>query len=283
MYQDEKAPPLPMDEPEEDAPARGVRRRGVDFLYPVVFLLVLIAAWEAAVVWLRVQPIVLPPPSAVVRSLLDDWSYLLWHAWITGAEVVLGFMASALLGVPAGILVVWSKTIERTLMPIFVTSQTVPKIAIAPLFVIWFGIGLFPKVLVSLLIAFFPIVISTSVGLKAIDQDMLDLIRSMNASKWQVFQKVRIPNSLPFIFSGLKIATAFATVGAVVGEFVGADKGLGYVLIVSNSMLETPRLFATLIPLSLIGVLLYAAVVKLEKMLIPWDVAVRGEERMGSL
>ncbi|MBI3024206.1 MAG: ABC transporter permease, partial [Candidatus Tectomicrobia bacterium] len=211
------------------------------------------------------------------------WSYLLWHTWITGAEVILGFLASALLGVPAGVLVVWSKTLERTLMPIFVTSQTIPKIAIAPLFIIWFGIGIFPKVLVSLLIAFFPIVISTSVGLKAINQDMIDLIHSMNATKWQVFQKVRIPNSLPFIFSGLKIATAFATVGAVVGEFVGSDKGLGYVLIVSNSMLETPRLFATLLPLSLIGVLLYSAVTRIERVLIPWDVAVRGEEKMMSM
>lgn len=283
MYQDEKAPPLPMDEPEEDAPARGARRRGLDFLYPAAFLLALAAAWEAAVVWLNVQPIILPAPTAVVRSLADDWSYLLWHTWITGAEVVLGFLASALLGVPAGVLVVWSKTLERTLMPIFVTSQTIPKIAIAPLFIIWFGIGLFPKVLVSLLIAFFPIVISTSVGLKAINQDMIDLIHSMNATKWQVFQKVRIPNSLPFIFSGLKIATAFATVGAVVGEFVGSDKGLGYVLIVSNSMLETPRLFATLLPLSLIGVLLYSAVARIEKVLIPWDVAVRGEEKMMSM
>ncbi|MBI3127405.1 MAG: ABC transporter permease [Candidatus Tectomicrobia bacterium] len=283
MYQDEEAAPLPMEDLETDAPAQGPGRRGLDLLYPIAFIVLIIAAWEAAVVWFRVQPIILPPPSAVVRALSDDWWYLLWHTWITGAEVVLGFLASALLGVPAGVLIVWSKTLERTLMPIFVTSQTIPKIAIAPLFVIWFGIGLFPKVLVSLMIAFFPIVISTSVGLKAVDKDMIDLIQSMNASKWQVFQKVRIPNSLPFIFSGLKIATAFATVGAVVGEFVGADKGLGYVLIVSNSMLETPRLFATLVPLSLIGIVLYAAVVKLEKVLIPWDVAVRGEERMMSM
>jgi len=266
-----------------ESPPGASRRRGRDVLFPVAFLLLIVAAWEAAVALFDIQLIVLPPPTAVASALAVDWSYLLWHTWITGAEVVLGFLASALLGVPAGILIVWSKTLERTLMPIFVTSQTIPKIAIAPLFVIWFGIGLFPKVLVSLLIAFFPVVISTSVGLKAVDQEMIDLIHSMNATKWQVFQKVRIPNSLPFVFSGLKIATAFATVGAVVGEFVGADKGLGYVLIVSNSMLETPRLFAALVPLSLVGVVLYLVVVKLEKILIPWDVAVRGEERMMSM
>ena len=179
--------------------------------------------------------------------------------------MILGFLASGLLGIPGGILIVWSKTLERILMPIFVTSQTIPKIAIAPLFIIWFGIGLFPKVLVSFLIAFFPVVISTSVGLKAVEPEMIDLIQTMNATKWQIFRKVRIPNSLPFIFSGLKIATAFATVGAVVGEFVGSDKGLGFVLIVSNSMLETPQLFAALIPLSLIGIILYLVVAKLEK------------------
>ncbi|MDA0999707.1 MAG: ABC transporter permease, partial [bacterium] len=239
-----------------------------------------IVFWEIAVVIFDVQKIILPPPSDIAVSLVEDWAYLLKHTWITGLEILLGFLASALLGVPAGIMMVWSRTLERTLMPIFVTSQTIPKIAIAPLFIVWFGIGMFPKVLVSFLIAFFPIVISTAVGLKTVEPEMLDLIHSMKATKWQVFSKVRIPNSLPFVFSGLKIATAFATVGAVVGEFVGSDKGLGFVLIVSNSMLETPQLFAALLPLSLIGILLYVGMAKLEKILIPWDVAVRGEDTM---
>ncbi len=253
---------------------------GIHLLYPVGFLAVIIAVWQAVVTYLDVQEIIIPAPTVIAQTLAEDWAYLLKHTWITGGEVILGFLASGLLGVPAGILIVWSKTIERTLMPIFVTSQTIPKIAIAPLFIIWFGIGLFPKVLVSFLIGFFPVVISTSVGLKAVEPEMMDLIQSMNATKWQVFRKVRIPNSLPFIFSGLKIATAFATVGAVVGEFVGSDKGLGFVLIVSNSMLETPLLFAALIPLSMIGIVLYLVVAKLEKILIPWDVTARGEDTM---
>ncbi|MFQ5912243.1 MAG: ABC transporter permease [Nitrospinota bacterium] len=256
------------------------KRSGVDFLFPILFLILVVAAWQAAVAIFDIQQILLPAPSAVAKSLAEDWLYLLQHSWITGGEVVLGFLASALLGVPAGILIVWSKTLERTLMPIFVTSQTIPKIAVAPLFVVWFGIGVLPKVIVSFLIAFFPVVISTSVGLRTVEMEMMDLIQSMNATKWQVFRKVRIPNSMPFIFNGLKIATAFATVGAVVGEFVGSDKGLGHVLIVSNSMLETPQLFAALIPLSLIGVLLYLIMAKLEKVLLPWHVAVRGEETM---
>ncbi len=253
---------------------------GVHLLYPVGFLAVIIAVWQAVVTYFDVQEIIIPAPTVIAQTLVEDWAYLLKHTWITGGEVILGFLASGLLGVPAGILIVWSKTIERTLMPIFVTSQTIPKIAIAPLFIIWFGIGLFPKVLISFLIGFFPVVISTSVGLKAVEPEMIDLIQSMNATKWQVFRKIRIPNSLPFIFSGLKIATAFATVGAVVGEFVGSDKGLGFVLIVSNSMLETPLLFAALIPLSMIGIVLYLVVAKLEKILIPWDVAARGEDTM---
>ncbi|MFQ5692397.1 MAG: ABC transporter permease [Nitrospinota bacterium] len=270
-------------EPIEDIEADGAgepKRTGVDLLFPVAFLVLVLFLWQAAVRIFDIQEILLPAPTAVAKSLAEDWLYLLHHTWITGGEVILGFFVSALLGVPAGILIVWSRTLERTLMPIFVTSQTIPKIAVAPLFVVWFGIGVLPKVIISFLIAFFPVVISTSVGLKTVEQDMLDLIQSMNASKWQVFRKVRIPNSLPFIFSGLKIATAFATVGAVVGEFVGSDKGLGYVLIVSNSMLETPQLFAALIPLSLIGIFLYLIMAKLEKALIPWHVAVRGEETM---
>ncbi|MEE9275877.1 MAG: ABC transporter permease [bacterium] len=256
------------------------KKRVVDVLYPIGFMILFLVAWQAIVRILDIQQIIVPPPTDVAASLVEDWSYLLYHTWITGVEVFLGFLASAVLGVPAGIMLVWSRTLERTLMPIFVTSQTIPKIAIAPLFIIWFGIGLLPKVIVSFLIAFFPVVISTSVGLRTVEPEMIDLIHSMNASKWQVFTKVRIPNSLPFVFSGLKIATAFATVGAVVGEFVGSDKGLGFVLIVSNSMLETPQLFAALIPLSLIGILLYLVVAKLEKVLIPWDVAVRGEDTM---
>lgn len=268
--------------PDEEAENESSRKLG-DILFPVLFLALIIVLWEVAVVVLDVQQIILPPPSDVVVSLVEDWDYLLKHTWITGLEVLLGFLASALLGVPAGIMMVWSRTMERTLMPIFVTSQTIPKIAIAPLFIVWFGIGMFPKVLVSFLIAFFPIVISTAAGLKTVEPEMLDLIRSMKATKWQVFTKVRIPNSLPYIFSGLKIATAFATVGAVVGEFVGSDKGLGFVLIVSNSMLETPQLFAALLPLSLIGIFLYLGVAKLEKILIPWDAAARGEDTMMSM
>lgn len=268
--------------PDEEAENESSRKLG-DILFPVLFLALIIVLWEVAVVVLDVQQIILPPPSDVVVSLVEDWDYLLKHTWITGLEVLLGFLASVLLGVPAGIMMVWSRTMERTLMPIFVTSQTIPKIAIAPLFIVWFGIGMFPKVLVSFLIAFFPIVISTAAGLKTVEPEMLDLIRSMKATKWQVFTKVRIPNSLPYIFSGLKIATAFATVGAVVGEFVGSDKGLGFVLIVSNSMLETPQLFAALLPLSLIGIFLYLGVAKLEKILIPWDAAARGEDTMMSM
>lgn len=265
--------------PEEESGSESRGKAG-DILLPLIFLALIVVLWEIAVVIFDVQPIILPPPSDVAVSLVEDWAYLLQHTWITGLEVLLGFLASALLGIPAGIMMVWSRTLERTLMPIFVTSQTIPKIAVAPLFIVWFGIGMFPKVLVSFLIAFFPIVISTAVGLKTVEPEMLDLIHSMKATKWQVFSKVRIPNSLPFVFSGLKIATAFATVGAVVGEFVGSDKGLGFVLIVSNSMLETPQLFAALLPLSLIGILLYVGMAKLEKILIPWDVAVRGEDTM---
>ena len=157
------------------------------------------------------------------------------------------------------------------------------KIAIAPLFLVWFGVGTLPKVLVAFLISFFPIVIDAAVGLRSMSSEMNDLARSMGATRWQVFARYRLPTSLPYLFSGLKVAATLAIAGAVVGEFVGADKGLGYLLLVTNSNLETPLMFATILALTIIGLVFFYAVEFLEKLLIPWHVSHRVREESGTM
>jgi NitT/TauT family transport system permease protein len=163
-------------------------------------------------------------------------------------------------------------------MPTLLFFQVVPKVAIAPLFLVWFGVGALPKVLVAFLISFFPIVIDAAVGLRSMSTEMRDLARSMGATRMQVFARFRLPTSLPYLFSGLKVAATLAVAGAVVGEFVGADKGLGYLLLVTNSNLETALMFAALFALTIIGLAFFYAVELLEALLIPWHVTHRVRE-----
>jgi NitT/TauT family transport system permease protein len=161
--------------------------------------------------------------------------------------------------------------------------QIVPKVAIAPLFLVWFGIGVTPKILVAFLISFFPIVIDAAVGLRSMSPEMADLARSMGASRWQVFAQFRLPTSLPYLFSGLKVASTLAIAGTVVGEFVGADKGLGYLLLTTNSNMETSLMFATIVALTIIGLVFYYIVEALEGLLIPWHVTHRVREESATM
>jgi NitT/TauT family transport system permease protein len=161
-------------------------------------------------------------------------------------------------------------------MPVLVFTQLIPKIALAPLFIIWFGFGLFPKVFMTFLLSFFPIVIDAVVGFRSLDQEIVYLTRSMGLSGWQAFVKVRLPHALPQIFAGLKVAITLATVGAIIGEWVGADRGLGYLLLVAGGDLRTSLLFATLVVLTGIGLVLYYLMVLAERLAIPWHVSRRG-------
>ena len=172
---------------------------------------------------------------------------------------------------------------DKFITPILLFFQTVPKIAIAPLFLVWFGFGPFPKVLVAFLISFFPIVIDTAIGLRSISPEMIDLARSMGATKLQIFMRFRMPTALPYFFGGLKVAATLAVVGAVVGEFVGADRGLGYLLLVSNSNLDTPLLFASIVALTALGLILFYIIEVLEHFLIPWHVSRRVGAEHGTM
>jgi NitT/TauT family transport system permease protein len=253
-----------------------------NWIYPSAAILCSIALWQLSISLFAIPPYLLPPPLDVLERLGSDFGFLIYHSWITTLETLGGFLLSIVIGIPLGILLVWSRTLERAIMPLLVVSQAFPKVAIAPLIIIWFGLGLFPKVLIAFSVAFFPIVVSTIAGMRSVDSDLNDLARSMQSSALKTFLKIRLPFAMPQIFSGLKVAIAFATVGAVVGEWVGAESGLGYLLLSANANLDTTLLFAVLVALMVIGLVLYYAVEIAERLMIPWHISVRSEEAPAS-
>ncbi|HEV7934366.1 MAG TPA: ABC transporter permease [Actinomadura sp.] len=264
---------------ERDRP--GVGERVLDALErswrPVALLVASLAAWWAITVTGLVKPYLVPSPGATLGVMGDKAGYIWHHSWITTYETLLGFVIAVVIGILAAVIMVYSTTVERTLYPVLLFAQVVPKIAIAPLFVVWMGFGIAPKIVVAVLIAFFPVVISMVTGLKAVDPEMIQLSATMGARPLQTFAKIRFPASLPHLFSGLKVAVTLAVTGAVVGEFVGANRGLGYVILQANGNFDTPMLFAGLLVMSLIGVVLFVLVEIAEKLLLPWHASRRGE------
>ena len=252
-------------------------------LIPLAGILVFLAVWQAVVTLLKVPAYLLPTPTEIFRVFVDELPKLAYHGWVTAYEMLLGYALAVVVAIPLAIAITSSSRFDRFVMPQMLFFQVVPKVAIAPLFLVWFGVGTTPKVLVAFLISFFPIVIDAAVGLRSMSAEMNDLARSMGASRMQVFAEFRLPTSLPYLFSGLKVAATLAVAGAVVGEFVGADKGLGYLLLVTNSNLETALMFATLVALTLIGLAFFYTVELLEKLLIPWHVTHRVREDAGTM
>lgn len=244
-------------------------------LLPFIGIGVFLVIWQILVTILDVPTYLLPKPTEILETIIDNFSSLMSHTWITGYEMILGYLMAIAIAIPLAVAITSYRRFDRFITPILLFFQTVPKIAIAPLFLVWFGFGPFPKVLVAFLISFFPIVIDTAIGLRSISTEMIDLARSMGATKLQLFMRFRFPTSLPYVFSGLKVAATLAVVGAVVGEFVGADKGLGYLLLVSNSNLDTPLLFASIVCLTALGLILFYVIELLEHLFIPWHVSRR--------
>lgn len=243
---------------------------------PVAVLLALFGVWWF-VAWRELVPAYLvPAPGAVAETMVADWPMLLEHTWVTTLETIVGFVLAAVIGVATAVLLVYSRTAEKSLYPLILFAQVIPKIAIAPILVVWFGFGMTPKIVLAVLIAFFPVVVSAVAGLRSVDPELLEMSATMGASRWKTFRKIRFPGALPQLMSGLKVAVTLAVVGAVVGEFVGADRGLGYVLLLASGNLDAPLLFADLILMSLIGVVLFVLVEVLERLLIPWHASRRG-------
>jgi NitT/TauT family transport system permease protein len=242
-----------------------------------------LVVWEVVVVGFRVPEYLLPPPTGILAALGEEWRYLALHTGVTVFEILWGFVLSILVGIPLAVAVVASPLLERSIYPLLVASQSIPKIAIAPLLIFWAGLGIFPKVLVAFLIAFFPIVIDTVAGLRSVEPEMLHLARSMGAAEARVFLKIRLPHALPNIFAGLKVAVTLAVVGAIVGEFIQADRGLGYALLQANAMLNTKLSFATILILAAVGTALFIAVDRVERLLLPWHASQRVGAATGTL
>ncbi|MDW8369237.1 MAG: ABC transporter permease [Geminicoccaceae bacterium] len=236
------------------------------------------ALWETAVRVLAVAEYVLPPPSRVVVEAVGRWPRLLDAAWITGTEIVAGYGLAILVSLPLALLIAGSRTIERTVYPLIVFLQIVPKIAIAPLFIIWFGFGFTPKLLLVFLLCFFPITVGAVAGFKSGDPDVLDLARTTGAPAWRTFLKIRLPQALPELFTGLKVGAALAATAAVVAEFVASNRGLGYLLLEYNGNLETAVVFAVIVLLAAMGLALYGLVELAERLAIPWHVRQRKTE-----
>ncbi len=243
-----------------------------DIIITVVTVTAVALLWELIVRVFNVPLFLVPPPSRILDEVLQRPELYATHTWVTLLETLLGFVLATVFGIVMGILIVYSRLLQGILYPIVVVLQIVPKIAVAPLLLIWLGYGLQSKLMVALLVAFFPIVVTTVTGLRAVEQDLLDLVRVLKGGRWQEFVKVRFPYALPFIFSGLKVAITLAVIGAIIGEFVGSNSGLGYLVIAANAELRTPMSFAALILLSVLGLALFGLIVAIERLLIPWGV-----------
>jgi len=242
------------------------------FLPSIGAIVAAVIVWQAAVALLSIPAYLLPSPSDIFATLVSsniDWAT---NTWVTFYESALGFLLSAAIGVPLSIAMVYSTWLNKTLSPLILAMQIVPKVAIAPILVILFGFGDLPRVLVAFLVAFFPVIIDTTAGLNALDPDYIDLLRSLGSSEVQTFLIARIPNALPSILNGFKVSITLALIGAIVAEFVQANNGLGYILLTSLLQLGTRIAFASLLLLTVMGFGLYLILLLVERFTIPWYV-----------
>lgn len=260
---------------ERKQPSRLRRAFNGDWLYPLAAMILMVLLWDLAIRIFDIKPFILPSPLRVLTALVEDFPVLIPQAWFTLQEIFAGFAISVIIGIPMALTIVTFRVIDKALYPLLVASQVIPKIAVAPLFILWFGFGITPKIIVAFLIAFFPVVVDTVVGLRSVEIEKLYLARSMGASPLQTFFKIRLPHAMPNVFGGLKLAITFAVTGAIVGEFIGADRGLGRVLLVANGNLDTPLLFAAVTLLSIIGISLFLIVEVIERFTIRWHVSQR--------
>lgn len=238
--------------------------------YPIVGIVVVLGLWQAYVTLFSVNAIVLPGPWAIAKASVRHFDTLLGQTWPTLAESIYGFALAVLIGVPLAVCVANSRILNLTFYPILIATQSIPKVAVAPIILVWFGTGMESKLVIAFLVAFFPIVVDTATGLRATPPGLLELARSVSASPSQTFWKVQFPAAMPFIISGAKVAVTLAVIGAVIGEFVGSNEGLGNLLLSANSQLDGPLAWAALVWLSILGIALFFLVVVAERVLMPW-------------
>jgi NitT/TauT family transport system permease protein len=232
--------------------------------------IVLVALWELLVREFKVPGWILPAPSAIAVALAEWRGELARHSLVTLYETILGFALATAISIPLAVAIIYAPILRNTIYPILLTFQSVPKVAIAPLLALWIGFGMLPKVVIVFLVCFFPIIVATATGLSAVPTPLMELIRSLSASSLQTFIKIRFPTAMPHIFVGLKIAITFAVIGAVIGEFVGSEDGLGYLILVSSSQSRTPLAFAALVLLTVMSIVLYYTIALIERIAVPW-------------
>ena len=252
-------------------------------LQPLAAIVLIFLLWETAVWFFDIPTLILPPPSAVFANIWKRRVLFAAFTQPTLLEVLSGFFVATVLGISLAVLVSFTAFARRTIYPLLVSSQMIPKVAIAPIFIIWFGTGLEAKVLIAFLIAFFPIMISTMVGLESVEPDMVSMFRSMGAGPVKIFTKLRFPAALPNIFAGLKVGMSLSVVGAIVAEFVAADRGLGYYLIYANGQLDTTGVFASLLLLTVLGVVLYYAVEAVQRLFVPGALSQRADPAQATM
>jgi NitT/TauT family transport system permease protein len=237
---------------------------------PAIYL-VLLVAWEASVRIFSLPAWVLPAPSAIVMVSKDWAPELLFNSFVTLRETVVGFLIALVLSIPLAVVIAFTTTVRRIIYPILLGLQSVPKVALAPLVILWLGIGNWPKIVIVVLVCFFPILVNVVAGFEAVPRNMLDLMRSLRASEAVTFRRLRVPIATPHLFTGCKIAITFAVIGAVIGEFVAAQEGLGYLILISTAQSQTPLAFAAIILLTVISVVLFYAIELLEKRMVTWS------------
>jgi len=235
---------------------------------PVLVHLIAIVVWQLVADYGGLPRYVLPSPIETLQTLWEPRNRWLENTMVTAIEIVGGFLLAAIVGVGTALLFSWSKLTLVLFMPLLVSLNMIPKVALGPLIIVWFGYGIDTNMMIAFAICFFPIVITTARGLAEIEPEMLYLARTVNASRWQIFVKIQFPGALPYIFSGMKVSAVLAVAGAVVGEFIGSEKGLGYLMLQVQINLDTATMFMSVLLITLIGVVLYAAVAFLEWLLV---------------
>jgi putative hydroxymethylpyrimidine transport system permease protein len=247
------------------------------FLAPLAVILALLGAWELAARWdwianaLNIEDFLVPAPSDIATSLWEDRSLLVSDGWVTLQEVLLGFAIAAAAGVAFAVLIHLSETARRAIYPLLVASQTIPIVILAPILVVWFGFGLTPKLVIVALICFFPITVNMLDGLRSVDPELTKMMRSLGAGRLQRLWRVELPASLPYAFSGARVAITISVIGAVFAEYVGSSEGLGHLINQAQAQLLTARSFAAVVVLSLIALALFALVSLIERKVVTWD------------
>lgn len=234
----------------------------------VLFYVVLVVIWEIAYLAGAVRAFILPGPSLIWQSMVDNWDTLLTNGVVTAREILLGFVVGSLIGFVLALGIFYSKVLRRIIYPGAVFLQTVPKVALAPLFIIWFGVGENAIVAITALICLFPVLVNTVVGFEGVDVNLLEMMHSVSANGWQKFRMIYVPASLPSIVAGLEVGMSLAVVGAIVGEFVGARAGLGYQILMANSRIATDEVFAAIILISVLGMIFYFGIRVLGRVMV---------------